>query len=114
MRDISCADYRRKKCLSYSLYCDEDARGLDARVQIIAPPAFSPASVPAPVPPPPPISAGEAWVPVPLIALAWGRSGDKGDNANMVLLRAMRTLYPLSGPRLTANLYPVFTPILCK
>lgn len=43
---------------------------------------FAAASLPTERPPPPPLPAGDTAT-VPLIALAYGRSGDKGDNANI-------------------------------
>ena len=43
---------------------------------------FTAASLPTERPPSPPLAAGDAAT-VPLIALAYGRSGDKGDNANI-------------------------------
>jgi hypothetical protein len=43
---------------------------------------FTAASLPTERPPSPPLAAGDTAT-VPLIALAYGRSGDKGDNANI-------------------------------
>lgn len=43
---------------------------------------FDPAGIDRPAPPPRPEPGGET-VTVPLLALAWGRSGDKGDKANI-------------------------------
>ncbi len=47
--------------------------------------SFDPAALPRPTPPPEPDAAAD-MVPVPLIKLAWARSGDKGDKANIGVL----------------------------
>jgi len=46
---------------------------------------FTAASIERPAPPAP-ISMTSDWIDIPLIKLAWGRSGDKGDKANIGII----------------------------
>jgi hypothetical protein len=56
--------------------------------QALAPESRAPVESSTPPTPAPPIASetGEAMVEVPLVALAWGRSGDKGDKANVGII----------------------------
>jgi hypothetical protein len=54
-------------------------------------------------PSPAPMPAAERWAQVPLIALAHGRSGDKGDTANIGILARAPEFVPLIGAALTPN-----------
>jgi hypothetical protein len=59
----------------------------DGDAQPLAPArAFPLAPAPLPAPEPPPVDARQATHEVPLIALAWARSGDKGDLSNIGLV----------------------------
>ncbi|MGM0585551.1 MAG: acyclic terpene utilization AtuA family protein [Pseudomonadota bacterium] len=59
-----------------------DGRAID--IETPSGPAFDPAAIARPAPPPLP---GEgAATEVPLVRLAWGRSGDKGDKANVGII----------------------------
>jgi hypothetical protein len=59
----------------------------------------------APVTPvePPAADDGERRVPVPLEALAWGRSGDKGNNANIGIIARRPEFVPYIAEGLTAE-----------
>ena len=63
---------------------------------------FDPAALPRPAEPPhPPRSSEESAV--PLIALAWGRSGDKGDLGLVSIIARDREFLPYMGRALTAE-----------
>jgi len=61
---------------------DEQSIAFDARAGT----AFDPAAINRPTPPALPDHAASDLVTVPLIKLAWARSGDKGDKANVGVL----------------------------
>lgn len=60
-------------------------------------------SPPSPAPPPLPEGAGEkeAWIEVPLLELAWARSGDKGDKANVGVIARREAWMPYIWSELT-------------
>jgi hypothetical protein len=61
---------------------------------------FNPASLPTEAPPAPKQTAGETKT-VPLIALAYGRSGDKGDNANIGIFARKPEYQPILDSEVT-------------
>ena len=61
---------------------------------------FNPASLPTEAPPIPKTTAGETRT-VPLIALAYGRSGDKGDNANIGIFARKPEYQPILDSEVT-------------
>ena len=61
---------------------------------------FSTASLPAEAPPAAKVAAGETKT-VPLIALAYGRSGDKGDNANIGIFARKPEYQPILDSEVT-------------
>ena len=61
---------------------------------------FSTASLPAEAPPTAKVAAGETKT-VPLIALAYGRSGDKGDNANIGIFARKPEYQPILDSEVT-------------
>ena len=61
---------------------------------------FTAASLPTERPPSPPLPAGDATT-VPLIALAYGRSGDKGDNANIGIFARKPAYEPILDSEVT-------------
>lgn len=61
---------------------------------------FTAASLPTERPPSPPLPAGDATT-VPLIALAYGRSGDKGDNANIGIFARKPAYEPILNSEVT-------------
>ncbi len=61
---------------------------------------FSTASLPAEAPPAAKVAAGESKT-VPLIALAYGRSGDKGDNANIGIFARKPEYQPILDSEVT-------------
>ncbi len=63
---------------------------------------FSPASLPAEAPPVPRCIAADART-VPLLALAYGRSGDKGDNANIGIFARKPEYVPILDAEVTAD-----------
>jgi hypothetical protein len=83
----------------------------DALQPIELPPPAAGAAAPdgpppaAPLPDPPPwVDPDETMVERPLVALAWGRSGDKGDTANIGLVARRPDWLPLLWARLTPEL----------
>ena len=60
---------------------------------------FDPKSLPAEAPPAPPLQGATASV--PLIALAYGRSGDKGDNANIGIFARKPEYQPILDSEVT-------------
>lgn len=61
---------------------------------------FNPASLPTEAPPAAKVAAGESKT-VPLIALAYGRSGDKGDNANIGIFARKPEYQPILDSEVT-------------
>jgi len=61
---------------------------------------FTAASLPTERPPSPPLAAGDT-ASVPLIALAYGRSGDKGDNANIGIFARKPEYEPILDSEMT-------------
>ena len=77
---------------------------LDGAVEPVPAPASGPAVAPAVLAPPPP---AQAWpeadtVPAPLVALAWARSGDKGDDENIGVIARRPEFLPLLRAQLGA------------
>ena len=77
---------------------------LDGAVEPVSAPATGPAVAPAALAPPPP---AQAWpeadtVPAPLVALAWARSGDKGDDENIGVIARRPEFLPLLRAQLGA------------
>jgi len=74
-------------------------------VEAVEPPALGPAPPPAPLPEPtgaPPPLDGDG-VDVPLVALAWARSGDKGDDENIGVIARRPEFLPLLRAQLGAQ-----------
>ena len=77
--------------------------GIDGESLAVDIPAAGEDSGAAPLAPPAPWAdpAGEPLVDVPLVKLAWGRSGDKGDLSNIGLVARRAEWLPLLWMRLT-------------
>lgn len=77
----------------------------ETELAVSLPHEFSSKPNPHPVPDPLPWSdpAGEAQVEVPLVKLAWGRSGDKGDLSNIGIVARRAEWLPLLWDRLTCD-----------
>lgn len=79
---------------------------IDFGDRVLASPAilgepFDPATLKRPAPPPAPRFGEGATVMVSLMALAWGRSGDKGDKANIGIIARKPEYYPYIRAALT-------------
>jgi hypothetical protein len=79
-----------------------DVAGRDIAFQEAPGAAFDPTSLPRPQLPAPPPLEGETIL-VPLSALAWGRSGDKGDKANIGIIARRSAFYPYVRRAMTAD-----------
>ncbi|MCL1962281.1 MAG: DUF1446 domain-containing protein [Desulfovibrionaceae bacterium] len=77
---------------------------LDGAVEAVAPPASGPAAAPEALPEPPaaPPLEGDS-IEAPLVALAWARSGDKGDDENIGVIARRPEFLPLLRAQLDAE-----------
>jgi hypothetical protein len=81
----------------------KDAQGTAVSLRMDAPPAVTPVvSTPATYPPGTAVVPAEPTAVVPLVRLAHGRSGDKGDTANIGVLARRPEFLPVLAEQLTA------------
>jgi len=80
----------------------------------VAPGTSTPGPAPDSASKPTPLTGGEPMVDVPLVALAWGRSGDKGDLANIGLIARKPAYLPFIRAGLPASAVAEYFAHFCQ